>query len=271
MAELLSLKEHQDIMLRLMTEYHAFCVEHDLRYFLAYGTLIVAVRHKGFIPWDDDVDIVMPRPDYDRLIEFSKISSHTEIVTFHNTHGYYHPFTYANIIDTETIMVEHQIKRQTGKGVFLDVFPLDGLPENENRRQRHLKKLMFMQSLLSNGINVPPGFSTIKNCAKSVLGYLLCGVDKVKLAKKIEALAKLYPYEDSNDVVHAVALFKAPYRYITPKGDYETSILADFENQKFLIPCGFDTILKRSYGDYMILPPESEQSGHHGIDIYYRS
>lgn len=257
-------------MLRLLCELDEYCEKHNLRYFLTGGTLIGAVRHRGFIPWDDDADVVMPRKDYERLVRENYIAKDAQVVSIENPQGYYHPFAYCNIADTNTIMLEKNIKRATNKGVSIDVFPLDGVPDDIKLRRRHLKKLLRRQSIYANAVNVAPGFSSLKNAAKTILGMVTAPMDKLKLGKKVEMLAKKYRYDECRDVAHTVMLFKAPWRFITPREDYSDYVLLDFEGHKFRCPVEYDKILKRSFGDYMQLPPENEREGHHGIEVYER-
>lgn len=263
----ISLKQHQEIMLNLLKEFDQYCLEHELKYYLTGGTLLGAVRHKGFIPWDDDVDIVMPRPDYEKLIRESFISKDAQVISLENPQGHYHPFAYCNVVDTGTIMIEKNIKRSTNKGIFIDIFPLDGVPDNPTKRKKHLSKLVKLQSLLSNSINVVQPHQGIKGVAKKILGIIMKPFDEMKLAEKVSSLARKYSYNECGSVAHLVLLLNKPKRFITPKEEYEDYVLLDFENIKLRCPKAYDSILKRSYGDYMQLPPESERQGHHGIEI----
>lgn len=266
----LTLREHQTILLRLMCEFHEYCEENNLRYYLTGGTLLGAVRHKGFIPWDDDVDIVMPRPDYEKFILNKQLSEHTQIVSVVHTHGYYHPYPYCNVIDTDTIMIEHNVKKQSGKGVFLDVFPLDGVPDNRLKYKHQMSDLLISQSLFSNIINKSAGFSSIKNIAKTILGATGFFINEFALGKHINKVAKKYSFTECDKVAHLVLLFKKPTRFITPKHEYDDFVMLDFEDKKFRCPPKYENILRRSFGDYMILPPENERQGHHGIDVYQK-
>lgn len=266
----LSIREHQLIMLDMMIHFDKYCQAKNLRYFLAGGTLIGAIRHNGFIPWDDDVDIVMPRPDYNFLVQNMQISEEYEIVSLENPHNYYHPFAYCNITDKATIMLEHNIAKQTGKGVFLDVFPLDGLPDVLNKRKAHLNYLLIIEQLFAIGINNAPDVHNIKNLFKSIIHFLEIPLNKVKLGKKIQEKAQLYSYERSNYVAPSVFLTRDVNKLITPKEDYSDFVLFDFETYQFRCPIGYDNILKRQYGDYMKLPPENERCGNHGIEIFKR-
>ena len=243
----LSHKEHQEIMLKLMISFDRYCSENQLQYYLTGGTLLGAVRHKGFIPWDDDVDVVMPRDDYDKLLRASQIDNDVEIVSIENDHGYYHPFPHANIVDRNTIMLEEQVKKQTGKGVFIDVFPLDGVPDERVRQEKLIRKLMFLQSVSSNKISVSPGFSSIKNSLKTVLGNITFFIDDKELSRYINKVASKYKYNESNYVAHLILLLGNPKRFITPKEDYSDYILLDFEGYQFRCPIGYKHILKRSY------------------------
>lgn len=264
----LSLIEQHEVLLKLLVEFDQFCVENNLRYYLAGGTLLGAVRHGGFIPWDDDVDVVMPRPDYEKLIKENYIAEDAQVISSENSQGHYHPIPYCNIVDTSTIIVENNIKRSTNKGLFIDVFPLDGLPDDSRKRKKHLSKLLRLESLLLISINKNSSSRGIKGVAKKLISIIMSLFDETKLAKKITSIAKRYNYENCNEFVCAVFLQNKPERFITPKLDYSSCVLLDFEKCKLCCPIGYKNVLRRSFGDYMQLPPENERYGQHGIDVY---
>lgn len=266
----ISHNEHQEIMLRLLKDFDDYCNQNNLRYFLSGGTLLGAVRHKGFIPWDDDVDVVMPRPDYEKLIQNKKISEGVEVVSNKNDCGYYHPFVHTNIVDSGTIMKEKQVKRQTNKGVFIDIFPLDGIPDSSIKQKLLTMKLCFLESLLSIKISVSPGFSTFKNTCKTILGYVTFFINEKKLSLYIDKIASANEFDKSKQVAQLVALFGKPQKLIYPIEDFSDYILLDFENNQFRCAVGYRNFLTTFYGDYMSLPPESERHGQHGITIYRR-
>ena len=270
MANSLTLKEHQEIMLKMMIEFDKYCNHNGLRYFIAYGTLLGAVRHKGFIPWDDDVDIVMPRPDYERLLLSNSISKDTEIVSYRNPHNYYHPFSASVITDKNTIMKEKLVKKQTGKGIFCDIFPLDGLPENSLIKKYHLIKLRILQTLIGCAGLIDPKVSGLKSFLKVIIGKIMSTKNIRDYIEINDKIAQSYGYDNSSNVVHSVTLFNHPERFLASKEEYGDYVLLEFEGYKFRAPVGYKTILKRAYGDYMKLPPENERLGHHGIEIYRR-
>ena len=124
MKKELSLEEKKKILVSILSEVHNFCDENNLKYFLPGGTLIGAVRHKGFIPWDDDIDIYMPRNDYEKfLCEFNKESERYQVISL-KTDGYYLPF--GKVIDTKTVLIEN-VDSDYKMGIYLDIFPLDNL------------------------------------------------------------------------------------------------------------------------------------------------
>ena len=119
------LEELRVIQLELLQQIADFCEKNNIKYFLAYGTLIGAIRHKGYIPWDDDIDIVMPRDDYDRFLElYNEAYPFSKVVDMYNTKHY--GFAFAKVHDVRTIIYETQYA-QDSFGVFVDVFPIDGI------------------------------------------------------------------------------------------------------------------------------------------------
>ena len=258
----MTLDELHQKQLQMLKDFDSFCKEHGLTYYLAYGTLIGAIRHKGFIPWDDDVDLWMSREDYDKLVSFDQINETLKIVTKENSQGYFHPYSYCNIADTETVMDEHLAKNPTGKGIFLDVFPLDVLPDDESKALAFMKKCRQMARIQSCCLYVQqPG---IKGFIKRVIGKLL---NWEKTYPKLQKVAVRYRGMQSQHV--GVPIFVCtPYKGILKKQDFAQAIEWDFEGIKLSIPIGYDAILTRIYGDYMTPPPVAQQKGHHMVDYF---
>ena len=126
---LMSLEEHKKVQVDILVSFAKFCEENNLRYFMAYGTLLGAIRHKGFIPWDDDIDVWMPREDYNILIETFKSKNNYQLI---DPRGKMARHPYVKIIDINTIKIEKLVDYREGNlGVDIDVFPLDGQPDNE--------------------------------------------------------------------------------------------------------------------------------------------
>jgi len=134
-------------LLRILKAFDIMCRNHGLRYYLEYGTLLGAVRHGGFIPWDDDLDIMMPRPDYELLIKHSKewMPEPYEFVCFENDPNY--PLQFGKVQDASTTLVERPHLYYLG-GAYIDVFPMDGVPESEKERKAHAKRYKRLKSLL---------------------------------------------------------------------------------------------------------------------------
>ncbi len=122
----LSTREIQDVSLEILKQVADICEELNLRYYLMYGTLIGAIRHHGFIPWDDDVDIMMPRPDYERLLEFFEKNKIGDLTVFSHENNDRYPYMIARISD-DRYVIECENEESIGMGVFIDIYPFDGL------------------------------------------------------------------------------------------------------------------------------------------------
>lgn len=263
MREITDLDELKKIELDMLKEIHAVFNKNKLDYYLAYGTLLGAVRHKGFIPWDDDIDIMMPRKDYEILVaNFEKLFKDSNLKLACYNGSVYYPRPFAKIIDDRTKLIETNYDDGNEIGVFIDVFVIDGLPNNKIIRFIHEEKINFYRKIAFAAVYKE---SLCSNWLSKVIVKYAHKINKEKIFKKIEKLCKKYDYNDSKIVGNCL--------------ENENSIIekklldkteTDFEDMKAYIPIGFDQILKRRYGNYMELPPEKDRVPHHISNVYWR-
>lgn len=266
MGSQLSLDDLHRIQLEMLKTFDEFCEAHDIKYFLAYGTLIGAVREKGFIPWDDDVDVFMIREDYDKLLTFNEISTDYKIVSYDNPQEYYHPYSYCNITDTNTIMDEQLAIKPTKKGVFLDIFPLDVLPEDENTCAKVLERSRFLTKLHIGTLNQFNG--GLRNIVKNTIYHLVS--NKYVIKKMIQNTHTGYDNPSNRVAPLMFYPYNLPIQKLVMNKDWFVPIKVPFENVSLIIPEGYHHILTNIYGDYMTPPPIDRQVGHHMVGYYYK-
>lgn len=266
--EELTLKEIQFETLKIMNVIHSICQKENLRYSLFYGTLLGAIRHKGFIPWDDDLDIVMPRSDYNKLAEYFK--NHAEELLPFKWFSYEtvpnYPYMIARVCNTEFRM-EAENEKDYGCGTFVDIYPLDGAG-NGNHNLFYNKAWFFSSMYFTKSrikYVIPKGF--VKQVVKG-FSYLLSKIFSFEfIRKKLLKFANKYSYEQS-DFVASITWLVDGKKNVFRKSFFDELQLHDFEDTQFLIPKEYDSILKTRYGNYMQLPPESERIGHHFYKIF---
>ena len=270
----ITLSELHDELLEMMTVFDEFCTNHNILYYLTGGTLIGAIRHNGFIPWDDDVDIMMPREEYEKFVQYRQINDRYKIITYKNPQGLCFPYTYCIVTDTETIGKEENVRHQSGRGIFIDVFPYDGLPKDEHLLDRHINKARRLSVLLHycNIGHVGSGNGLKKVMKIIVLHFCRKFLSQEKLLQAIDKHATKYAFSNSDKVtclVHIVWDKKQSHRMIYSKNAYSSYERHLFENKSFIIPSGYHERLTNEYGDYMTPPPVSKRKGNHDV-IYYR-
>ena len=255
-------REIQSYCLDIIRAFDCFAKENHLTYWMSGGTLLGAVRHKGFIPWDDDVDLMMPRPDYEYLLHHF-VDERYRLSSCEKNAEYHTPF--ARIWDSETAL-EWNVLQEKNIGVFIDVFPMDGFPTNEIKSKLHLWHLKYYRVL----INASMRKSFLKDekwvVAKKLLKKLLRHNGNY-YSLKLNNLAKKYDYEKSAFVgvkTTSVHLFREK----NTKEVFSGTIYVPFENMSLPAPTGYDTYLSHLYGDYMQLPPEEERHSEHEFVIY---
>ncbi len=253
------LNELQKKLLETFSWLVKYLEENNLRYYMICGTMLGAVRHEGFIPWDDDIDIAMPRKDYDRFIELMKNPIEHYVVESYKTGNKDYCYSSAKFYDLETTMIE-QKKRKVKRGVYIDIFSLDGIGNTLEESYANYKKIDRANMLLEmKTAKRRKGRVWWKNLA-SVLGYIL-PVSSQRLIRKIDKLCAEHDFDDYNYVGHLKS--SARKDEILLKELYGTPTLYNFEGLKVYGPEKYDEYLTALFGDWRKLPPEEKRVSNH--------
>lgn len=259
-TELLSIQQKS---LELLDYFKAICDENGLRFYLCGGCCIGAVRHKGFIPWDDDVDVFMPRKDYERLAQlWNSVADTAHYSYVRTTKTHYTRLMHCAINDNRTTFIkERQKDLDTWHGIRLEIIPLDGCPSSRFKR-----KMQLMWALIYQIYNVqePP---TSKGRAANIIGRLMLAVVPFKswryaVWRLAEKRMSRFDFDKSEKITELVTR----YQYMVneyPAEAFKDSVMMEFEGRKMPLPCGYDTYLKMAFKDYMTLPPVEERVPKH--------
>ena len=233
--------------------------KNNIRYYAIGGTMLGAVRHKGFIPWDDDIDIGVPRKDYERLISlFDKQIDHYVLEHPKNDDKDY-CYNYAKVYDLDTTLIERGKKRII-RGIYIDVFPLDGIGDDYEESLKNYKILDKKNMLLTMKTSAyRKGRKWWKNIA-SLLGYLL-PVNCKKTARQIDSLCSRFDFDSSQYVGNLVSTYRS--REIMKREIFGKPTVYDFEGLKITGPEKYEEYLTILFGKWYELPPEEKRiSGH---------
>lgn len=266
----ITLEESKCIQLSLLEKIHAFCEENGIVYYLMYGTLLGAVRHQGFIPWDDDIDIAMPRADYNRFCQ-TFAAEDAKVVACDLDDGYYLPF--GKVIDTRTVLKE-KVRTDYTLGVYVDVFVLDALSPEPAVNRRAFRKLLLLRNFLMLG-----SFSNMKkrHGVRRILHTLLRPLSVIlnmnRISRKMNRIArKINP--DGIGCEKLATLMATDASAITDlhfdRTFFDKRVLLTFEGKEFWCPADYDGLLRFRYGEYMQLPPEEERASHHECTQYWK-
>lgn len=261
--QIIELDELKQIELNLLKIFSKFCEQNKLRYFLAYGTLIGAVRHKGFIPWDDDIDVLMPRPDFNRFIQLMQVNDleeHVDVLCPLVSPNYTFPFI--KVVDKRTIAYEPLREEKDQCGVWVDVFPMDGIPTSEiMSRWLFFKARIYRISLQLSFTSQLHATSTLRKLVKAPWRFFCKKLGYKRILEKLIKNAVKYSYNDEAFV--GCVVWNYGNKEKTLKKCYEKYVSLQFENYFFFAGQGYHEILTRIYGDYMQLPPEEKRINHH--------
>lgn len=267
----LTMPEIQSVSIEILKEVTDFCEKHNIKYFLAYGTLIGAIRHHGYIPWDDDVDIMMGRPDYEKFLKLFReegCSPFLELFTQEDKNGY--PYVLARVSD-KRYCIDVKNERSCGLGIFIDIYPLDGIGHNYEEAVDTLKRttrypsLIFLATRKYFHFGLTKGF--IKRLIKIPAFVFAQIMGKRFFIRKLYVILSKYNYCDC-EYVGAAMWCTQPLKNVYKKEWCEDLIKAKFEDYEFYIPRNYDAILTTTYGDYMQLPPEKDRIYHHLYKAY---
>lgn len=272
MKQIATLEELKRIELEILKQVAAICSQENLRYSLCGGTLLGAIRHGGFIPWDDDIDIFMPRPDYNKFIDYCK--SHPtpfELMAFETNSQY--GYLFAKAMNRNTKICEINGNRNgVDLGVYIDIFPIDALGKTYAQAKTQFEKSRFERELLV-AYNWRRFFrsktrSMIYEPIRLAFFLLSRFVKSENLIRKIEAK---YPKVNFSEAKYA-GVICGSYRFkkILPIEIYTEFDTITFEGCEFMSIKNKEAYLQSIYGNYMELPPENKRVTHHSFDAYYK-
>lgn len=267
-----TLRKVQLAQLEIGKEIKRVCDENGIKYFLDSGTLLGAIRHKGFIPWDDDMDMGMLREDYDRFIEIApkKLKPEYFLQTWKTDKSY--PYAFAKIRKKGTVFIEAVSQKTNAHNeIFVDIFPYDVYPDDETVRTKLTRKIMLLKYSLWMKDGMTPwlrhksALDRLLVRTKYVLHYFYALThSRDAMIAEYEKLMPMYNAETSKYYVEQSG--GTPFgKWIIPTECFEKFIEVKFEDTMFLVPEKYDLYLKTVYGDYMQLPPVEKRGNWHQI------
>jgi lipopolysaccharide cholinephosphotransferase len=262
------LSKIHELQLLLMSEVRRICEEYHISYFLIAGTLLGAVRHKGFIPWDDDMDVGMFREDYDRFLSACATELDENkffLQTLHTDKGY--GLCFAKLQLKGTRFVERNAADTTAaKGIYIDIFPFDNAPEEDALRGKHDRRTYLLKRLLlaKLGYRTCNGTQPLKRFVYCLLAFYTKFCTQEKLIAKLEKEIKRYNGTRTERVVAIGGSYG--YRKETVRREwFAQTVIMPFEGEEFPVPAAYVPYLENLYGDYMTPPPESQRGSRHNV------
>lgn len=260
----LTLDEVKKIQLEILAYIDLFCKKNNISYFINYGTLLGAVRHKGFIPWDDDIDISMDREHYNMFIEkFNQDSSKYKILSLDTDKAYFNNFI--KVVDTTTKIVDNRNYKTFSCGVFVDIFPMDKFNNKKIINTCYILESLKLLSF-SKRKNIIYKDNIVKDIIRSSFWGLFLPVSPRLFANIIER--KIIQDTDRNGKYTAFIPSKLKEQEIFSAQTFNELIELEFEHLTLPAPKNYDIILTQYYGNYLELPPKEKQINIHEFEAY---
>lgn len=253
----ISFDEGKKVMLDTLISVARFCDQNSINYSLAYGTLIGAIRHKGFIPWDDDIDIIMMRDDYERFISTYKDERYKVI------DGSFNPnHSHVRVSDEKTVLELNKWRGQFyNAGLWIDVFPIDKVPDSQKRYAMFRRKVWFLFEMQLSG-------EVHRNGFLNKVIFHICKPFSSYFGKKALHKMKKYNNKETQSVANMGVWYLTFPKF--PASYMDEFVEVDFEGHKFKAIKQYDAFLRGVYGDYMQFPPKEKQIPHHSYKAFWR-
>lgn len=251
------------IELDLLLKFDSVCKKYGLTYYLFWGSLLGAIRHNGFVPWDDDTDVVMPRKDYEKLLTLgNEFTDQYFFQTPYTDKGYF--YAHAKLRNTNTTAWDRPFAYQgTNFGVFLDILPLDNVKKEDYEQIfDRVNKLILDNSTYMKLSNSEPAEKDVER----IRNY--DGRDPFERYEEIQTLSKKYIFENTEKVSVLACTTYGAKRDCFNESDFKEPIFVDFEGLKFPVPANYKKILSIAYGDWKQMPPIEKRGGWHGNLIF---
>ena len=268
----MSLDEIHKSSLSLLEFFHDICLQNNLTYYLAYGTLLGCVRHQGYIPWDDDIDIWMPRSSYDQLIQLFEQSKYKigDYYLLSRESSEYVDYSIIRVTDLRYKLIQKNSKCYPDMGTFIDIYPLDSVKSQSefDEAYKRIGKYNWLYAVYLTWASP----SKLKVVPKFLIHYSLrlrYGKHYLsKVQKSTENIINKYTSEDYN--YFAVINWFTTGKKVYSKEWFSNTAALKFENLTLNVPSGYHELLSVIYGDYMKLPSEEERTSYHDYEIYRR-
>lgn len=262
-------KELCNIQMDILSYVDSICKKYDIKYSISGGTLIGAIRHKGFIPWDDDIDIMLARYDYDRLVsamtaEYNNGKRKYRMLTNEIDNEFLFP--YAKIFDEDTLLIEH-VKGCKDYGVFVDVFPIDYVSEQNKHKIIRIMRILYNMLILKR-LKLEKERSFLKNITIVLSRVILFPFSNNWIINKMDKIARKSNSIESDEM--GCLVWGYGKREIIPSFVHAEHIYLPFEDKEYMAIKDYDIYLTHLYGNYMELPPKEKQVTHHGFDAYWK-
>ena len=260
----------QSMIMEIFQYIYDYLNEKDMEYYMLGGTLLGAVRHHGFIPWDDDIDIGIPRGQYEQFLEEigEKLPEYMTVKTYWNAPD--HHFYFSRIVDTRYSLKRMGSLKEREENVWVDIFPLDGMPNNGLMRKMHMFRLLAVRAFYHISCfekvnlkrpNRPLSERVIIKFVQ-ITGFGR-NMDTRKKLDQLDRLLKKYPVEGSNYIVNFMGQYKFKEMFL--KKYYGKGAKYPFEQYELMGPEDYDAVLTQMYGDYMTPPKAQERNAHAAV------